>query len=80
MPQYVQNPTHHNHDPLSTFIVARIRFGPEGVSSACELAPSSLGAADAVFRFIAVFFRATAVVGEGEASSSTVLSGMTFYI
>ena len=68
---------HYVHDPVSAFIVARILFGPEGVSSACELAPSSLGAADA-FRFVEFFFRAAAVVGDGEGSSSTVLSGMIF--
>ena len=59
----------------STFIVARILFGPVGVSSP-PADSSSLCAADADFRF---FFRAEADVGEGDGSSNVVLSGITLY-
>ena len=63
---------------ISDFIVALILFGPAGVSSP-PADSSSLWPADADLRFVEFFFREVADVGEGEGSSSVVLSGMTFY-
>ena len=59
-------------------MVALILFGPVGVSSPPPDS-SSLCAAEADFRFVEVFFRAAAVVGDGDGSSRFVLSGITFF-
>jgi hypothetical protein len=67
-----------DHDAVSDFIVARILFGPVGVSSPAADS-SSLCAAEADFRLVDNFFRAVADVGEGEGSSNVVLSGIIFY-
>ena len=57
-------------------MVARIRFGPVGVSSLPD--SSSLWAADALFRFAGFCFRPLALVGGGDGSSNVVVSGIIF--
>ena len=74
-PQNLSKYNTHYAAAVSVFIVALIRFGPDGVSSP-PADSSSLCAADADFRF---FLRAFAVVGDGDGSSNVVLSGMTFF-
>lgn len=63
----------------SDFMVARILFGPVGVSSPPPDS-SSLCTADPDFLFVEFFLRAFAVVGDGDGSSRLVLSGIIFFL